>query len=224
MRSLFKKGKSKGSAGTRSIASSEEGDPMLIWGTAPPYYGEDYKYEDLNDGLDMEFLTKSYLISVNLDITTNRPVERTSDMLHILEVMVDEYDGSYLSKPLIISSYLAVGTHLRRLPTSVKNNNRYSNGFTEIVEFTGEKDIHPRDLEIKYNKFLSTMYQGEGVSISFQFSCKRSKRKGKNIIDAYELELSNGSKPPDFKYSLEPYDIVLTRDAKGNIGFKKAMN
>ncbi|AAG10412.1 matrix protein M [Bovine ephemeral fever virus] len=217
MLTLFKKGKPKGGSVDDRNSSYRESDPMLVWGTAPPAYLD--VYHDERDKNELQFNTKSYLIQANLEVISSKPIERTTEMLKVLDVMVDEYDGSYLSKALIITSYLTIGTHLRRMMSSVKNNHKYNNGFTEVIEFTGTAEIHPRDQEIKYNKYLMTSHMGEPVSISYQFSGKKSKRRGKNILDAYNLELGNGSKPPDLKDLLESYEINLCYNLKGEHGF-----
>ncbi|QEA08652.1 matrix protein [Hayes Yard virus] len=223
MLSLFKKKGSKASVGLYDSRSEYgEVDPMLVWGTAPPSYGE--CYEDLEEKRDKgeSYVTKSYLVSAQLEVSANQSVEKTNDMLKILDIMVDEYDGSYLCKPLIVSTYLTIGTHLRKISGGGKNNYRYGNGFTEVIEITGEADIHPKELEIKYNKYLSTTHKGDNVSISYQFSCKKSKRKGKNIMDAYSLELANGTSPPDLKDIIEFYEIKIRKDSNGILGFCNA--
>nr|WGO62840.1 matrix protein M [Hefer Valley virus] len=222
MLSLFKKKGSKGSGSSYDRSEYGEVDPMLVWGSAPPSYGDEYEDFDEKGPNEEKYITKSYLVSAQLEVSANQSVEKTGDMLRILDIMVDEYDGSYLCKPLIVATYLTIGTHLRKMGGGMKNNFRYGNGFTEVIEITGNADIHPREVEIKYNKYLSTTHKGDNVSISYQFSCKKSKRKGKNILDAYNLELSNGSHPPDLKDIMEFYDVKLKKDSQGVLGFCNA--
>ncbi|AIR95560.1 matrix protein [Koolpinyah virus] len=155
------------------------------------------------------------LTQASLEVISRRPVDSIGSMCKILDAMADVYDGSYLGKACIITSYLILGTHLVKSNRIGIKSNIYKNAFAEVLQFYISGNIEIDIKGVSYKKYFSTFYLGEPVTISFDVMLTPTKRKGKNFLDTYNIPMCNGLMPPSLDGQLESYEIYLKPDDNG---------
>ncbi|AEI17643.1 matrix protein [Obodhiang virus] len=166
----------------------------------------------------VKFTTKAYLVDSYLEVTTQKRIENGQDALKILDRLVDIYDGSLLSKGLIIPVYVILGMRLKLSDQYLKNRFVYKNGITEIMSFTGEDKIHLRDNKLEYSKSFSTKLYGDECYVIFRITLQMTKRKGPNVFDVYRYPINGQIIERDIKEMLESHDLGVEIDGDGTRG------
>ncbi|UNP42109.1 matrix protein [Porcine ephemerovirus 1] len=212
MMALWKKKKSS----VASIGSSVNGSNLWIeksdtydgaFGSAP-----DPEYDEEVGSIS---ISQNYMIHASLEIHTQVPVDNLSQMIKILDNLVDEYDGSFLGKPIIVIIYMILGTHLMQQRSHSPRSNLYKNAFVESISFSHDVNLILPTKGISYDKYIHCFHKGEPATISYHITINKTKRNGKNFMEAYYLKLPNGLVPPNPKNILKCYGIEI-KDINGS--------
>ncbi|UNP42119.1 matrix protein [Porcine ephemerovirus 2] len=208
MMALWKKKRSNS-----SISTIDPGKSTNLWLRDNDSYDGAFGYipeDDQEEEIKPISIQQGYMIHANLEVHTHTPVDNLHQMIKILDSMVDEYDGSFLGKPIITMVYLILGTHLMQQKTNNARSYMYKNGFVESLIFSHDVNLVLPSKGVSYDKYIHCYHKGEPATISYHVTVMKTKRNGKNFMDAYFLKLPNGLPPPNPKSILKSYGIELS--------------
>ncbi|AFR23541.1 matrix protein [Adelaide River virus] len=216
MLSLLKKKKGSDSGSSSGRESDYENEKVNLYRPEANQTYHDFGYFlNQRPTAPTKFSSKSYSVESFLEVTTSKKLENGSEILKILEKLVDIYDGSILSKSLIIPIYIILGMRLKLSDQYLKNRFVYKNGITEVVSFTGEDKIHLKENKLEYSKNFTTKLYGEDCYVIFRVSLKTTKRKGPNVFDVYRYPINGQVIKRDIKELLKPHEIGVEIDGEG---------
>lgn len=124
-------------------------------------------------------------VSCSLTIVSRKPIRDLQSLLKKLELWVDQYNGSYVSKPYHTLIYILLGAKLvQRKSTS--RNYEYHSKFQGVVRFGVQADRNkpPSD---KFRLVMSEGMDDMYYAISFECQLAESKRQGVLYSELYKM-------------------------------------
>ncbi|AIR95571.1 matrix protein [Yata virus] len=177
-----------------------------LWmSTAPAYDGS---FGPIFHNPKPEPTKQAFMIECSLEVISKKQVEGVKGMLKILDHLVDNYDGSYWGKPLIVMMYLVLGTHMESKSRIGIDSWIYQRSLSEAVYIITETPVSMTSSGLTYNNYTQTTYLGEPASVTYSFKATPTKRYSRPIIGAYKLPLANGLPPPELNDVLRYYGLT----------------
>ncbi|UAX43324.1 matrix [Bangoran virus] len=192
MLTVFKKKKKSGSITGSSLYQEEstrsgeydwifeqENKVSLFTPSAPPVYKEK---------------TVKFHVRTSIRLTTSLVVTNQDVLCHILEKIIQSYNGSYKFKDIHLDNLILVGTHMK-----MKNEK------TDVYEYSGIWDdnilyeIGDRELDPGGNKYHSRgrfKIKNHNVIYVFESELSETNRSGMPYQEIYNIPMSNGQLPP----------------------------
>ncbi|ALJ94019.1 M [Inhangapi virus] len=181
-----------------------------LWSYGLPFNDDSGDYEEL-PVYSYESVTRDYLMTAELTISTDKGFTSMSEIIHILEELVDLYDGPYLHKSTVFLIYLTLAVHIKPKNKATENQRIYGVRISEPVSFSYRNTIDPGTKSLTYKKDFRSLCEQRRTAVSFQLTLTDTKRKACPILDLYNIENQNGQKPPPineylnrFGYSMDP--------------------
>ncbi|AJR28535.1 matrix [Joinjakaka virus] len=137
-------------------------------------------------------------IFVNLEIDAELCIHTTfhfksyEQLIKVLDGVIDEYQGSYTWKEIILATYALLAVHFKQ--SSSGDRVKYQSSICDILTFNVSNPLTPH-----INKTcltFNTKRMGHSFSVVFNFVGKIVKRKGTPYMTVYNIPMANGSNVP----------------------------
>ncbi|APG78721.1 hypothetical protein 3 [Hubei dimarhabdovirus virus 2] len=190
MNRLFKSPRKRKDTKSSSSSDSSSGSlselPISVWipptSTGPVM--EDYWIRPTSPPVSIVF--DSHIVryvKLNLAITSNKPIKNHDEMINMLSLIIDHYQGPIVLKPVILALYGAAGMSLK-LDRGMRSDYKYLSRLDQILMFhTKNRDYSEEICDINWIKTSSL--GGNRYSIQYSLTMEKSNRKGNDFFSHY---------------------------------------
>ncbi|AJR28314.1 matrix [Aruac virus] len=159
---------------------------------------------------------RNYFVAADLLVTTDRAFESLPELIHLLEEMVDHYDGPFRHKPTIWAVYVMLGVHLKPKSKATDMQKIYSTRISEPISFRFRSELDPGPRVAVYQKDFKSLSDSRKSSISFNIKIQPTKRSSCPYPDMYRIPMQNGNDPPPLKRMLEKFGYSIEPSHDGS--------
>ncbi|AMK09274.1 matrix protein [Pararge aegeria rhabdovirus] len=124
-------------------------------------------------------------VTCTLMIVSRKPISDVQSLLRKLELWVDQYSGSYVSRPYLTLIYILLGAKLTSRK-STSRNYEYHSKFQGVIRFGIQSDRNKPPAE-NFRLVMSEGLEDSYYAISFECYSSESKRKGVIYSDLYKM-------------------------------------
>ncbi|AHZ45720.1 M protein [Xiburema virus] len=205
----------KPSAPSLSLRGEEDN---FSWTYGEAFAPTPHQGEELSTKL-IQSIKIPFLIIAELRLVSDRHIGSMGELTHLLEEIVDYYDGPYLHKPTILLTYLMLGMHLKCRSKPQDSQKIYSAKLSEPIEFMYRGNMNPGKRETQYRKEFRSISDSRRCTVTFSIQIKPTNRASCPILEMYNIPMANNQSPPPINQVLNKYGYSLEQCYDGS-GFE----
>ncbi|AJR28281.1 matrix [Barur virus] len=196
------------------------GDEKALIPSAPPpdYFGLDTP--SIVGPVDV-YTKETLKVQVSLEVRCDEEFRSLNEVLHALEVWVDENTCPIWQVHLDTWCYLCLAVHMRKDPTCTYTN-LYKASFMEVVEFKHHLMVDQPVTYIMHEQRMEARVRGAKCEIRYTSRIEPTKRKGVMAHVLYKHPLKDGSYPPSMEIVAAnfPLEVMISEEGEHLLKFE----